>query len=97
MSKFFVGQRVRVVNFQMSPRNGCEARIYKASFHNSHKTLGAVFFYFCEVDGWGMIGANGASYAYAEYQLEPIIKLHEPAELSVHELLPFLKEIEKVS
>ncbi len=99
MSKFRVGQRVRIKwSLGWPELAGEEGRITgefscDGPFGKSDWEVAP--------DSWGSCrapkqGVNGAKFfAPSSDQLSPIIDLHEPAELDIHELLPFLKEMEK--
>jgi hypothetical protein len=89
MSKFFVGQRVRVV--ANSPRRGCEARIVGRSFSH-HLRLGLGDYWDCNVDGWGERDSDGIGFAYTDDQLEPILPSgHRSGDYSYTELMDRLK------
>lgn len=73
MSRFFVGMRVRIVNLTANrQREGCAACIYACGFSPRHRQLGPGFYYWCDVEGYGKQN-GGALFAYAEWQLEPIL------------------------
>jgi hypothetical protein len=90
MSRFFVGQRVRVVA-NSSPRHGCEARILGRSFSH-HLRFGLGYYWDCNVDGWGERDSDGLGFAYADDQLEPIQPSGAaPSSYSYTELMDRLK------
>lgn len=94
MARFFVGQRVRIVNVP-SPRNGCEARIIGHRF-SIHEHFREGYFWDCYVDGWGDRDVDGIRFAYADHHLEPILpEGHRAGDFTnVHDLLESLaKEV----
>ena len=94
MARFFVGQRVRIVNV-LSPRNGCEARIVGRSY-SMNMNFGWGYFWDCDVDGFGTHDADGVRFAYVDSNLEPILPDGHCAGdfTNVHDLLESLtKEV----
>lgn len=81
MAKFYVGQRVRIVNVS-SPRNGCEGRIvsYRESINQEH---GLGMYWEVDVEGFGRFDPeDGLVYAYPSHNLEPITPPHEACDPS---------------
>ena len=85
MARFFVGQRVRFVasRYEIGRKFiGQEARIV-AAIPDPRIGINSEF---------GVVFDSGATASVCAYQLEPTIPSgHQPAELTVEELLPFLK------
>lgn len=72
MSKFFVGQRVRIVE-RDSDFYGSEARIYEIAPGRSRRD-GNYYerVHYCEVFGAGKQHPNGSWLGYFDYQIEPM-------------------------
>lgn len=83
MTKFFVGQRVRIVRAPALPAFvGTETRITGLAF-GEYEYRGYEW----------LVRIEGDTYGACSHNLEPILPSgHAPAEMDVHELLPFLKE-----
>lgn len=97
MTRFYVGQRVRILWSTGWPElAGQEGRIVDRS---PSPGCTGISEWVVAPDCWGTADAprrapnGGTFFAPSSRQLEPILpEGHRPAELSVEELLPFLKE-----
>ena len=81
MSKFKVGDRVRIVCPEV-PRHGCEGTIYQRGngmWSKEYGYLKGQIGWRVDVDGWGKRDSNGAAFAYLDSQLEPIVNPDETA------------------
>ncbi len=93
MARFFVGQRVRVIGADKS-----KFLIGLETFVTGPLCIGTGVNQ-RDYEGYptSLINVYGRFFIARPEQLEPILDSgHEPAELDVHELLPFLKEMETV-
>ena len=94
MSAFFVGQRVRIVGVS-NPNGANGRRLLGREAIITGKSI--CFDWNAYVVGIGSRGVRGGLFAFFEHQLEPILPSgHQPAEMTVEELLPFLKTREVV-
>lgn len=79
MSRFYVGQRVRIVRRE-SPFHGKEATIVGRIFAR-HRQFGIGYFYAVDVDGIGRIGrVSGLPVSYRGQDLQPLVPPHEACE-----------------
>lgn len=104
MKRLFVGQRVRILYSRgWSELAGQEGRIVGESVISVGPGAGNPG-WLVAPDSWGTPVApnegehGGKRFCARSDQLEPILpEGHKPAELTMEELLPFLKEKEKVT
>lgn len=89
MSRFFVGQRVRIVDcddpsdLEAMRLVGCEAVVDSIDIVNEEGDPGNI----------GVTVGSIDSFCFWPWELEPILPSgHQPAELTVEELLPFLRK-----
>ena len=88
MSRFFVGQRVRIV-CPISPRNGCEARVIGPLELMSFPQRGIqMFAHDVELLNGIRISEHGHQLAYPPHELEPILPSgHRAGDYSLSDLL----------
>lgn len=95
MSKFFVGQRVRVIKADRALECvGREARVVGDLRLASDRELGVWEGFPTEVDGIGHIGPRGRKYVFPPEFLEPILpEGSAPSEFTFQQLMDNLQEV----
>jgi hypothetical protein len=79
VSKFFVGQRVRIVGPTTSIPRGSTATIVCIELAN-HVRHGRGVYNDVDVDGYGRLSRRGWQLAFRDEDLEPLVPPHEPCE-----------------